>query len=113
MKYSFLQTIQKTSMGISLIGLMIVVCSFYVFKNSKQEQPKKNIAAAKITLGRWLFFDNRLSYNQQKSCASCHDPKFCFSDGYRTSAGTDGFNVQHNAPSSDQRSFLKTFNLGR
>ena len=107
MKYSFLQTIQKTSMGISLIGLMIVVCSFYVFKNSKQEQPKKNIAAAKITLGRWLFFDNRLSYNQQKSCASCHDPKFCFSDGYRTSAGTDGFNVQHNAPSLINVVFLK------
>lgn len=99
MKYSFLPTIQKTSMGITLIGLMMIVCSFYVSRNSKQDQTKKNIAAAKTALGRWLFFDNRLSYNQQKSCASCHDPKFCFSDGYRTSAGADGFNVKHNAPS--------------
>ncbi|OYU54633.1 MAG: di-heme enzyme [Chitinophagaceae bacterium BSSC1] len=99
MKSSYLQTIQKTSMGIFLLGLMITVCSFYVSKNSKQDQSKKNIGSVKIALGHWLFFDNRLSYNQQKSCASCHDPKFCFSDGYRTSAGTDGFNVKHNAPS--------------
>ncbi len=99
MKRSFLHQIQKTSLGITLLGLLMMVCSFYISRNSKSEQPKKNIAAAKIALGRWLFFDNRLSYNQQKSCASCHDPKFCFSDGYRTSAGTDGFNVKHNAPS--------------
>lgn len=86
-------------MGITLLGLLILVCSFYVVSNHKKVPPQKNIVTAKTALGRWLFFDNRLSYNQQKSCGSCHDPKFCFSDGYRTSAGTDGFNVQHNAPS--------------
>lgn len=99
MKRPYLPSIQKTSIGIVLLGLLMMVCSFFVVSNSNQEQPKKNIATAKTALGRWLFFDNRLSYNQQKSCASCHDPKFCFSDGYRTSAGTDGFNVKHNAPS--------------
>lgn len=99
MKSSFLHPIQKTSIGITLLGLMILVCSFYLEGNHQKAQAKKNIISAKTALGRWLFFDNRLSYNQQKSCASCHDPKFCFSDGYRTSAGTDGFNVKHNAPS--------------
>lgn len=107
MKSSFLQPIQKTSLGLASLGLLIMVCSFYVSKNSLQESPNKHIASAKIALGRWLFFDNRLSYNQQKSCASCHDPKFCFSDGYRTSAGTDGYNVKHNAPSLINVVFLK------
>lgn len=99
MRNSFLQPIQKTSKGIILLVVLIMACSSYVAQTSFHIPPKKNIASAKISLGRWLFFDNRLSYNQQKSCASCHDPKFCFSDGYRTSAGTDGYNVKHNAPS--------------
>ncbi len=107
MNCSYLLQIQKTSFGIAIIGLMMLVCSFYVVNTSKKNQPNKNIAIAKTALGRWLFFDNRLSYNQQKSCASCHDPKFCFSDGYRTSAGTDGFNVKHNAPSLINVSFLR------
>lgn len=112
MKSSLLQSIQKTSRGIAIIGLMILICSFYVSFSSNQIPPKKNIASAKTALGRWLFFDNRLSYNQQKSCASCHDPKFCFSDGYRTSAGTDGFNVKHNAPSLINVAFLKQYTWG-
>ncbi|MEO5563810.1 MAG: cytochrome-c peroxidase, partial [Chitinophagaceae bacterium] len=41
-------------------------------------------------LGRSLFFDNRLSFNQTKSCASCHDPKFAFTDGYRRSITATG-----------------------
>ncbi|MEQ1623204.1 MAG: MbnH family di-heme enzyme [Sediminibacterium sp.] len=107
MKHSFLQPFQKTFLGIALLCLLMMVCSFYVASTSKQAPPKNHVAAAKIALGRWLFFDNRLSYNQQKSCASCHDPKFCFSDGYRTSAGTDGFNVKHNAPSLINVVFLQ------
>jgi cytochrome c peroxidase len=50
-------------------------------------------------LGHYLFFDNRLSYNNTKSCASCHDPKFAFTDGYRRSITASGDRVLHNAPS--------------
>lgn len=50
-------------------------------------------------LGHRLFFDQRLSANGQKSCASCHDPAFAFSDGYRRSAGLYGDHVLRNAPS--------------
>jgi len=53
----------------------------------------------RITLGRYLFYDTRMSYNLTKSCSSCHDPQFAFSDGYRTSSGADGYNVKRNAPS--------------
>jgi cytochrome c peroxidase len=109
MKSSVKHPIQKTRMLVTLLSLLVIACSFYVANSSLKVQPKKNVAAAKTALGRWLFFDNRLSYNQQKSCASCHDPKFCFSDGYRTSAGTDGYNVKHNAPSLINVVFLQQF----
>ncbi|MES1217423.1 MAG: cytochrome-c peroxidase, partial [Bacteroidota bacterium] len=42
-----------------------------------------NLNANKIELGRYLFYDRRLSVNKSKSCASCHDPKFSFTDNYR------------------------------
>ncbi len=50
-------------------------------------------------LGRYLFFDTRLSFNETKSCGSCHDPKFAFSDGYRKSITATGDIALHNSPS--------------
>lgn len=55
-------------------------------------------SAEKAKLGRYLFYDRRMSVNQAKSCSSCHDPKFSFTDGYRRSIGAMGDNVQRNAP---------------
>jgi cytochrome c peroxidase len=52
----------------------------------------------KIKLGRYLFYDTRLSINNTKSCGSCHDPKFSFTDGYRRSIGAYGDLTEHNAP---------------
>jgi cytochrome c peroxidase len=54
---------------------------------------------AKARLGYYLFFDTRLSFNNTKSCASCHAPEFAFTDGYRRSITASGDNVLHNAPS--------------
>jgi len=52
---------------------------------------------AKAGLGRYFFYDRRMSVNQSKSCASCHAPAFSFTDSYRRSIGALGDNVQHNA----------------
>ncbi|WP_439506992.1 cytochrome c peroxidase [Sediminibacterium sp.] len=52
---------------------------------------------ARIKLGQYLFYDTKLSYNQTKTCVSCHDPVMAFTDGYRTSSGADGYNLKHNA----------------
>lgn len=59
----------------------------------------ENNASDIITLGRYLFYDNNLSFNQTKSCASCHDPSLAFTDGYRKSSTATGDNTLHNAPS--------------
>jgi len=55
-------------------------------------------SAEKIKLGRYLFYDNRISVNNTKACASCHDPKFSFTDSYRRSIGAYGDLTEHNAP---------------
>ena len=34
-----------------------------------------------VELGKFLFFDNRLSLNADMSCATCHNPELRFSDG--------------------------------
>lgn len=41
--------------------------------------------AAKIELGKTLFFDRRLSGDGTMSCATCHDPEQGFSDGLKLS----------------------------
>lgn len=43
--------------------------------------------AAKIELGKKLFFDPRLSGNDHWSCATCHSPSFGYSDGLPRSLG--------------------------
>jgi cytochrome c peroxidase len=63
--------------------------------NSRQQE----LLSAKIELGRYLFFDTRLSFNNTRSCASCHDPKFAFTDGYRRSITANGKHLKHNSPS--------------
>lgn len=43
-----------------------------------------------ISLGKKLFFDRRLSKNNSKSCASCHNPDNAFTDIAQFSVGVDG-----------------------
>lgn len=38
-------------------------------------------------LGRWLFFDPRLSYDETVSCATCHEPDRRFTDGRALAVG--------------------------
>lgn len=49
------------------------------------------------TLGRVLFFDKQLSYNNQASCASCHAPGKAFADDQAFSKGLNGEFTSRNA----------------
>jgi cytochrome c peroxidase len=46
--------------------------------------------AAKVKLGRWLFYETRLSGNETMSCASCHIQALAFTDGVSRSIGSTG-----------------------
>jgi cytochrome c peroxidase len=55
--------------------------------------------AAKIALGRKLFFDRRLSVNNTMSCAMCHIPEQGFtSNELATPVGVEGRAVRRNSP---------------
>ncbi len=45
---------------------------------------------AKVELGRWLFYDTRLSGNKTMSCGTCHIQALAFTDGRPRSIGSTG-----------------------
>lgn len=45
---------------------------------------------SKVELGRWLFYDTRLSGNETMSCATCHIQALAFTDGKPRSIGSTG-----------------------
>jgi cytochrome c peroxidase len=53
---------------------------------------------AEVSLGKQLFFDTRLSKNNNQSCASCHNPELGLSDGLDKGIGTSGTILGRNAP---------------
>jgi cytochrome c peroxidase len=54
--------------------------------------------AAMIELGKYFFFDNRLSGDWGVSCASCHDPKKGWGDGQALSTGYPSMEYFRNSP---------------
>lgn len=53
--------------------------------------PEENpMTAAKVELGRYLFYDTRLSADNSLSCASCHRQERAFTDGRALSPGVNG-----------------------
>jgi cytochrome c peroxidase len=54
---------------------------------------------AKVALGKKLFFDVDLSFNQSTSCASCHQPEFAFSEPRKISVGSTGQKHRRNTQS--------------
>jgi cytochrome c peroxidase len=61
--------------------------------------PSKKYTPATVQLGRTLFFDPILSRNNDRSCASCHQPQKAFTDGLPKSlASNEKQTVDRNAP---------------
>lgn len=54
---------------------------------------------ARVRLGRWLFFDQRLSADHSVSCATCHRPEHGFSQPVALPTGVGGRRGLRKAPS--------------
>jgi cytochrome c peroxidase len=53
--------------------------------------PEDNpMSVAKVELGRFLFYDKRLSGNRTQSCGSCHLQELAFTDGLARAEGSTG-----------------------
>ncbi len=62
-----------------------------------------------VELGRALFFDQRLSKNNNIACATCHRPELAYTDGLVKSSGSDGDRVSRNSMSLVNVAYNKTF----
>jgi cytochrome c peroxidase len=61
---------------------------------------------AKVELGRYLFYDVRLSYNRTTSCGTCHDLKLGFADGKARPQGASGATLPRNSPGLQNVAYL-------
>jgi cytochrome c peroxidase len=52
----------------------------------------------RIRLGRWLFYDRRLSGDGTVACSTCHRPEFAFSEPTPVSSGIRGQKGKRKAP---------------
>jgi cytochrome c peroxidase len=87
-----------------IIAFLCCVKIISACKNANQStnQPSTN-------LGRYLFFDRRLSINNTRSCGTCHNPQFAFTDGYKRSLGAFADLHQRNTQPLFNLSYLKYF----
>lgn len=75
----------------------------------KAPVPENNpMSAAKVMLGKQLFFDPRLSKNDMISCNFCHDVAGNGTDSRSTSVGVDGQLGGRSAPSVWNAAFLSS-----
>ena len=71
--------------------------------------PKDNpLTEEKVQLGKYLFFDKRLSLDESLSCATCHDPTQGFSNGAMFAQGVAKTVGSRNVPSIVNRLFGQT-----
>jgi cytochrome c peroxidase len=67
------------------------------------------MSTAKVSLGRMLFADTRLSVSGTHSCQSCHDPARAFTDGQARSRGAQGALLPLNAPTLYNVAYNSTY----
>lgn len=71
--------------------------------------PELKINLAKADLGKYFFFDVRLSGDAAISCATCHDPKKGWGDGKPLSAGYPASEYFRNSPTLINAGHRKRF----
>jgi len=75
----------------------------------KPQVPINNpMSVAKVELGRAIFYDRNLSFNQQQSCSTCHLQEFAFGENIKQSIGSTGENHRRNAPALVNIAYNKT-----
>jgi cytochrome c peroxidase len=67
--------------------------------------PDNPYSAARVELGRNLFFDPRLSSNGKVSCATCHPPEHAFAGGDPPPLGVTGTPLRRRAPTLINRAY--------
>lgn len=113
--------------GIVLLGFAVMVLDGYGSRTDGQEVlklftvklklplglseadmiiPEDNpLTPEKVVLGQQLYFDTRLSADGTVACATCHNPRFGFTDGQPVSMGIKAQQGGRSAPTTINRVF--------
>jgi cytochrome c peroxidase len=91
---------------ITLFFLLLLTTRFLIVCSSGTGKGLKT-AEKQVELGHYLFFDRRLSVNNTRSCGTCHNPEFAFTDGYKRSLGAYADLHQRNTQPVFNLLFLK------
>jgi cytochrome c peroxidase len=101
-----LKTVRHPILFLLIFGMMILGLSdaLYAQETSAAIGPLPNVPIpasnlqyqAKVELGKRLYFDNRLSGSNTRSCAFCHSPESGFTTPTPQGVGTKGFLGRNN-----------------
>lgn len=95
-------------------ALLPAIAEPYRWRLTRQMAPPRvpgdnPMSAAKVELGRRLFFDIRLSGPGYMACASCHKPELAFTDGRKVAIGVTGERHYRNTPTLANVAYLSRF----
>lgn len=108
-----------------VLSALLLIFSFFVFDAMSQKtdlpehlNPPLGLPAIpwpednpytyeKAELGRYLYFDKRLSSDGTISCATCHEVSDAFTDQLPVSTGIQGHQGERNAPTVINTAYLK------
>src|SRR5450631_54047 len=82
-------------LGVLALAVQAAAAEDYAW-NLPKDFPKPHVPAddpmtvAKVELGRYLFYDKRMSVNETQACASCHKQELAFTDGRPVGIGATG-----------------------
>ncbi|HEY6899099.1 MAG TPA: cytochrome c peroxidase [Puia sp.] len=79
------------------------------FGNRVNLRPDNPLTVEGVRLGRFLFYEKRLSRGNVISCASCHRQSLAFTDGRAFSQGFDGVPTKRNSMSLANVLWVRNF----
>jgi cytochrome c peroxidase len=105
-----MQTLRKTLVALSLAALFGGASAQGSGPDLAPMPDAKPGNAAMIEMGKYFFFDNRISGDWGVSCATCHNPEKGWGDGQALSTGYPSMEYFRNAPtvlnSAHQKRYL-------
>lgn len=119
MKASLVNTIL---LGVAFIGIAATAVNNTAFVATPMEVPypayfgnrvfipaDNPITQEGVQLGRYLFYETRLSANNRMACATCHQQELAFTDGQPFSTGVDGVLTDRNSMSLANLLWVRNF----
>jgi cytochrome c peroxidase len=106
-KFALMFAHKKITCLILIVSCLLLIS--YSFSACNNSISPKQIVQNQIELGRYLFFDRRLSVNNTRACATCHNPNFAFTDGYKRSLGAFADLHQRNTQPLFNLTYLKYY----